>query len=114
MPGDVNLDSRWTGVFEFKFGKSFALRDLYELEGDRAPVDLGFLLIEAPVLINGATYHWVAAINLGVFLNLLGSTRATCGLADPPRWRTGSTLCLAGRTDPGPARCLAETARATG
>ena len=70
MPGDVNLDSRWTGVFEFNFGKSFALRDLYELEGDRAPVDLGFLTIEAPVLIGGDTYHWVAAINLGVFLNL--------------------------------------------
>lgn len=70
MPTDVNLDSRWTGVFEFQFGKAFALRDLYELDGDRAPVDLGFLLIEAPVLIDGNTYHWIAAVNLGVFLNL--------------------------------------------
>jgi len=69
-PADLNLDSRWTGVFEFNFGKSFALRDLYELGGDRAPVDLGFLLIEAPVTLKGDTYHWVAAINLGVFLNL--------------------------------------------
>lgn len=69
-PGDLDLESRWNGVFEFHFGKSFALRDLYELESDRAPVDLGFLLIEAPVVIEGETYHWVAAINLGVFLNL--------------------------------------------
>lgn len=69
-PEDVKLDSRWMGVFEFHFGGSFALRDLYEFEGDRTPVDLGFLLIEAPVDIGGATYHWVAAVNLGVFLNL--------------------------------------------
>ena len=69
-PGDLDLESRWNGVFEFHFGKSFALRDLYEFESDRAPVDLGFLLIEAPVVIEGETYHWVAAINLGVFLNL--------------------------------------------
>lgn len=69
-PEDVKLDSRWTGVFEFHFGRSFALRDLYEFEGDRTPVDLGFLLIEAPVDIGGTTYHWIAAVNLGVFLNL--------------------------------------------
>jgi diguanylate cyclase (GGDEF)-like protein/PAS domain S-box-containing protein len=69
-PEDVKLDSRWTGVFEFRFGSSFALRDLYEFEGDRTPVDLGFLLIEAPVDIGGETYHWIAAVNLGVFLNL--------------------------------------------
>lgn len=31
---------------------------------------LASLLIEAPVVIEGETYHWVAAINLGVFLNL--------------------------------------------
>ncbi|MFZ9477684.1 MAG: sensor domain-containing diguanylate cyclase [Steroidobacteraceae bacterium] len=69
-PEHVKLDSRWTGVFEFHFGRSFALRDLYEFEGDRTPVDLGFLLIEAPVDIGGTTYHWIAAVNLGVFLNL--------------------------------------------
>lgn len=74
-PADLNLDSRWTGVFEFNFGNAFALRDLYELEGDRAPVDLGFLLIEAPLTIKGDTYHWVAAINLGVFLNLWDQLR---------------------------------------
>jgi PAS domain S-box-containing protein len=55
---------------EVKFGEAFPLRDLYELNSDRTPVDIGFWTAQRSVQIEGRDYRWLIAINLGVFLNL--------------------------------------------
>lgn len=55
---------------EVKFGEAFPLRDLYELNSDRIPVDIGFWTAQRSVQIEGRDYRWLIAIDLGVFLNL--------------------------------------------
>jgi diguanylate cyclase (GGDEF)-like protein/PAS domain S-box-containing protein len=58
------------------YGEAFALRDLYELKGDRTPVELGFWTALKQVEIDGRSYRWLAAINLGIFRNLWDSIDA--------------------------------------
>lgn len=53
------------------YGKVYAFRDLGDISSDiPASSDLSFWLAATQVRISGQTYHWVAAINLGIFRNL--------------------------------------------
>lgn len=53
------------------FGRVFPYRDLYEV--GQAPVagaENAFWMVSSPVRVGDAVYHWVAALNVGLFLNL--------------------------------------------
>lgn len=64
------LAATWSGVTEVKFGRAYPLRDLNEIGQPGMPKSVGFWTAAAAVEIDGRLYHWVAAINLGVFQNL--------------------------------------------
>lgn len=64
------LAATWSGVTEVKFGPAYPLRDLNEIGQPGMPKSVGFWTAAAAVEIEGRPYHWVAAVNLGVFQNL--------------------------------------------
>lgn len=67
---ELPLSTSWSGVTEVKFGASYPLRDLNEIGQPGMPRSVGFWTAAAAAELEGRRYHWVAAINLGVFQNL--------------------------------------------
>lgn len=73
MPLDELPDTakKGYGSAAVSFGKVFQYRDIYEISSSGpASNGLSFWLASIPVNIGGRIYHWIAAVNVGLFENL--------------------------------------------
>ena len=71
LDGLPDLTYKGYGPTSVSFGKVFEGRDIYEITQDgSANGDLKFWLATIPINIMGKTYHWIAAVNVGLFENL--------------------------------------------
>lgn len=76
LPDDFLPESKSRpGSAVVDFGRVYPYRDLYEVgQAPIAGAENAFWLVSTPVRVGDAVYHWVAALNVGLFLNLWDRT----------------------------------------
>ena len=76
LPDDFLPESKTRpGSAVVDFGRVFPYRDLYEVgQAPIAGAENAFWLVSSPVRVDDNVYHWVAALNVGLFLNLWDRT----------------------------------------